>query len=104
DSPIRINQVSFINANGENKRVLIAGELLKIYIDYKVYNPVLDPVFAVTFHSTDGTQMDHKNTRLSGLNLGQITKDNQIVFHFNPFRLGPGEYVVSIAILKHLDI
>ncbi|OJX09385.1 MAG: hypothetical protein BGO77_07840 [Caedibacter sp. 37-49] len=104
DSPIRINQVSFINPQGENKRVLIAGEPLKIFIDYKVHSSVSDPVFAITFHSTDGTQMDHKNTELAGLKLGQITKDNKIVFSFNPLRLGPGEYVVSVAILKHLDI
>jgi lipopolysaccharide transport system ATP-binding protein len=71
---------------------------------YEFERCVTDPVFAVTFFGLDGVQMTHQNTRLLGMNLGVIAGAGVINFHFDPFRLGAGEYLVSVAALKFLDI
>ncbi|WP_076859430.1 ABC transporter ATP-binding protein [Bradyrhizobium mercantei] len=101
---LRITSVEFIDEQGISKRVLGLGRPLTVRIGYETKRSVDDPVFAVTFFGLDGVQMTHQNTRLLGLDMGTVSGRGSVDFRFDPFRLGAGEYLVSVAALKFLDI
>jgi lipopolysaccharide transport system ATP-binding protein len=96
--------VEFLLKSGKSTKVVPIGEYLKVDIYYEAYSSILDPVFAITIHGIDGNQMDHKNNKLLGKNIKEINGKGKASFVFNPFRLGTGEYNVSVAILKYLSL
>lgn len=102
--PIKIESVEFINDLGEHKRTLHERENLTVRINYKVMRPVENPIFALTIHSTDGVQIGHYNNKLLKIDMGVLNASGFIDFNFCPFRVGAGEYMVSAAILKYLDV
>ncbi len=103
ESAVRIAGVDFVTNERESTRVIPLGSKVDVVIRVEVLRPVIDPVFAVTFHTLDGTQMDHKNSQLLGSNVGEISGAATATFSFTPFRLGPGDYLVTVAVLKYLD-
>jgi lipopolysaccharide transport system ATP-binding protein len=103
DRILAIQSVELLDASGASKRVYPMGAEVNVIIHYEASRAVVDPVFAVTFHRLDGVQMDHKNSRLLGQNVGSVAGRGQARFSFSPLRLGPGEYLVTVAILKYLD-
>lgn len=104
DRVVAIRKVELLDADGVSKRVYPMGAEIGIAISYEASREVFEPVFAVTFHRVDGVQMDHKNTRLLGQSLGTLSGKGVAKFSFSPLRLGPGEYLVTVAILKYLDV
>lgn len=101
---VTIRSVEILDSMGVSKRTFALGEAISIVIEYEAAYEVNDPVFAVTFHRIDGIQMDHKNTRLLDMKLGCISGRGTARFDFAPLRLGPGEYLITVAILKYLDV
>lgn len=101
---LAITRVELTDSTGTSKRVFPMGTELDVTIHYEAFREVTDPVFAVTFHRLDGVQMDHKNSKLLNFNIGTVSGTGVAKFSFSPLRLGPGEYLVTAAILKYLDI
>lgn len=99
-----IKQVYFLSDAGKNVKILALGNHLKVVIKYEALTTIIDPVFAITFHRIDGLQMDHKNSKLLNIDVGEVMGEGQAIFTFDPLRLGVGEYVVSVAILKYLSL
>lgn len=104
DRAIAIKDVNMLDADGNSRRVFPQGSELTVVVNYEAFREVQDPVFALTFHRVDGIQMDHKNTKLLGADIGNILGVGTAKFTFSPLRLGPGEYLITIAVLKYLDI
>jgi lipopolysaccharide transport system ATP-binding protein len=104
DRVVAIERVELLDSLGESKRVFPMGASVSVVIEYEAHREVADPVFAVTFHRVDGIQMDHQNTRLLGEHIRHIQGVGVARFSFSPLRLGPGEYFITVAILKYLDI
>jgi lipopolysaccharide transport system ATP-binding protein len=104
NTPCRILGVDFVLKNSRSVRVVRRGSWLRVDLHYEALECVYDPVFAVTFHRLDGVQMDHQNSKLLGTNTGEIRGRGTASFLFDPLRLGVGEYVISAAILKYLDL
>lgn len=103
-SPLLIRNVDFILPNGQSTRVIPLRSPLQVDIFFEVFEKVRDPVFAVTFFALDGTQMDHQNSHLLNVRMGELIGKGKCSFTFNPFRLGVGNYLVTVAVLKYLDI
>ncbi|RII83399.1 ABC transporter ATP-binding protein [Neopusillimonas maritima] len=101
---VRIDKVDFINNQGASSRVFPQRSKLEVVVDFEATQKVKDPVFALTFHRLDGVQMDHQNSKLLEKSIGEIFGHGKVKFVFNPIRFGPGEYLVTIAILKFLDL
>lgn len=104
DRVLAIRNVDVRDGTGESKRVFPLGAGVRIDLEFEALREVADPVFAVTFHRVDGIQMDHKNSRLLGKSVGRIQGRGTARFAFAPLRLGPGEYLITVAILKYLDL
>lgn len=94
-----VDNVRFVNQSGQETHVFRIGEKFEVHMDYVIADPKFNskPVIQVSF-ARDGVriarmilddhQFDYTQSRrgsLSGI--------------FDPIRLGPGEYVVSIAVM-----
>jgi lipopolysaccharide transport system ATP-binding protein len=101
---VAIRKVEIRDAAGESKRVFSMGSDISVEVEFEAFREVNDPVFAITFHRIDGIQMDHQNTRLLGERVGKVSGKGTAKFSFSPLRLGPGEYLITLAILKYLDL
>ena len=100
-----IRKVEFILKNSSKSvKVVPISSWLRVDIYYEAVELICDPVFAITFHRIDGCQMDHKNNKILQIETGTIQGRGRASFIFDPLRLGPGEYVVSAAILKFLSL
>jgi len=99
-----IRNVDFILKNNKSVKVVPLGSWLRVDIYYEAIESIYEPVFAITFHRIDGCQMDHKNSKILQVETGKIKGNGKASFIFDPLRLGPGEYVVSAAILKFLSL
>jgi ABC-type polysaccharide/polyol phosphate transport system ATPase subunit len=100
----RIVSVDFEVPGQGSTRVVTLGEELLVHVGYESEPDVLDPVFGVTFHRIDGLQMDHQNSKLLRGDVGRVPGRGTATFRFAPFRLGIGEYSVSVEILKGLNL
>lgn len=101
---VAIRNVEIQDASGESKRVFPLGTNISVEVEFEAHREVNDPVFAITFHRMDGIQMTHQNSRLLDENIGKLIGKGVARFEFSPFRLGPGEYLMTVAILKYLDL
>lgn len=101
---LAIEHVEFIGHDGKSARVFPLGSNVSVDIHFEAKREIVNPVFAITFHRIDGLQMDHQNTQLLNQKLGAIHDRGVARFSFRPLRLGPGDYAVTAAILKYLDL
>jgi lipopolysaccharide transport system ATP-binding protein len=99
-----IRGIDFLRDDGSNVRTVPVKSRLRIQVHFEALRPIYNPVFAVTINNTDGTQMDHQNTKLLGIEVGWVHGKATYCFAFNPLRIGVGDYLVTPAIFKCLDL
>jgi homopolymeric O-antigen transport system ATP-binding protein len=104
EAACRIVAVDFEIPGRGSTRVIPLGVELRVHVTYESEEGVVDPVFGLTIHRTDGLQMDHQNSKLLGGDVGRVQGRGTATFRFAPLRLGIGEYAVSVEILEHLDL
>lgn len=100
----RITGLGFFDEEGARRHTLISGEPAFAVIAFEANQPVLDPVPVMAIYRPDGTcamqviasMSDHRFDRLEGK--GGIRID------FSPLLLGPGDYLVSIALFRELNL
>jgi lipopolysaccharide transport system ATP-binding protein len=100
----RIVGLRFLNDAGRAVTGVEEGEPLTAEIAYWSDRPVDRPEFAMTFFTTDGRRICHANTALAGVRVERIAGAGTVRFRFDPFPVGPGEYVVSCSIFQYLDV
>jgi len=100
----RIERVRFLNSLGQEIQGIVEGESLTVEIFYQSLTRVVEPEFAMTFYTYDGRRICHANTALAGTRIDQIIGTGIIRFRFDPFPVGPGEYVVSTGIFHWLNV
>lgn len=104
DPEIRIDTLRIVDASGTSVAGVEERQPLEIEVWYSARTPVKAPVFAITLYLPDGTNFLHANTRLAGLELGEVEGRGVVRFRFDPFVGGAGEYVVATSIFRDLDL
>lgn len=99
----RIEYVRFLDATGNVAPGIEEGSELTIEIGYFSSAAVQDPVFALTIYRADGINLCHANTVLGGTKIEKLQGFGKVRFVFMPFLVGPGDYLLSCSIFKHLD-
>jgi lipopolysaccharide transport system ATP-binding protein len=102
--PTRIDNIRFLNETGFPVAGVEEGEPLTVEIEYFSEHLVDRPEFAMTFFATDGRRICHANTALAGVQVERIIGAGSVRFRFEPFPVGPGEYLVGCSIFKYLDL
>lgn len=95
---IRITEVRFTGADGQDTTTGISGEHLQVHIGYEATGLVEDPVFGVLVHSENGVQVTGTNTKLDGLVTGPISGRGEVVMELDELPLQPGHFELTVGI------
>ena len=96
--PVVLTGLRFTSAEGKPISSAVAGEPLRIEIDYLAATAVENPVFGIAVHSASGWHVTGVNTKISHFPVGVIHGAGTVVATMNPLRLNAGEYLISIGI------
>ena len=99
-----ITAFGFLDGEGERRHTLITGEGSSAAMAYSVQGEVRDPVAVVAIYRPDGTCAMQVVSNRDGRTLGAVSGEGLIRVEFSPLHLGPGDYIVSIALFKELNI
>lgn len=102
--PIKINAFAFFDQNNERHHTLISGECCKAVMSYTAKSPVDNPVAVIAIYRPDGTCALQVTSNRNHMELGVLEGRGQITALFSPLLLGPGDYIVSVALFKELNI
>ncbi|MBI2791917.1 MAG: ABC transporter ATP-binding protein [Gammaproteobacteria bacterium] len=102
EGPIKITAFGFLDDQNNRRHTLISGDIAKACITYRTSDVVHDPVAVVAIYRPDGTCAMQVLSNREGLALKTLSGQGNIIVKFNPFLLGPGDYIVSVALFKEL--
>lgn len=100
----RITAFGFLDDGGGRRHTLITGEEATAIIAFSSEEELLDPVAVVAVYRPDGTCVMQVVSNRDGSSLGMVKGEKFIKINFDPFQLGPGDYIVSVALFKELNI
>jgi lipopolysaccharide transport system ATP-binding protein len=95
---VSFDRVELLDAVGRPVRLLSSGEAAAIRIVYTVRVPQEDFVFGVALHREDGSQVFGTNTELDGWHPERLAGSGEISLEFPRLELGPGRYLVDVAV------
>ncbi len=101
-SPVRILDVVFSAPDGTSQPTVTAGEPMSIDIQFETDQQLDDPVFGLVVHAVNGTHITGINTRISGIDTGQVRGRGTMRFVVPALFLNPGDYMISAAITDHM--
>lgn len=100
----RITGFGFFDADGTRRHTLISGDPAFAVIAFEATQPVLDPVPVVAIYRPDGTCAMQVIASLSDQRFERLEGRGGIRVDFSPLLLGPGDYLVSIALFHELNL
>jgi lipopolysaccharide transport system ATP-binding protein len=99
-----ITAFGFLDADGERRHTLITGEEASAVIAFSARGELLDPVAVIAIYRPDGTCVMQVVSNRDGTSFGTVAGERLIRVNFAPLQLGPGDYIVSVALFKELNI
>lgn len=99
-----ITAFGFLDADGERRHTLITGENVSAIFACSTRGEVCNPVAVIAVYRPDGTCAMQVVSNRDGTALGTVSGERLIKVEFAPLQLGPGDYIVSIALFKELNI
>ncbi|MFZ1445909.1 MAG: ABC transporter ATP-binding protein [Candidatus Dechloromonas phosphoritropha] len=102
--PIKITEFGFFDSDGDSRHTLVSGEPASATMTYIAAEAVTDPVAAITLYRPDGTCALQVISSRSGMRLGTLEEKGSISATFDPLLLGPGDYIVTVALFKYLNL
>lgn len=100
----RITGFGFFDADGARRHTLITGEPAFAVIAFDASQTVFEPVPVVAIYRPDGTCVLQVIASLSGQHFAQLSGKGGIRVDFAPLLLGPGDYLVSVALFRELNL
>ena len=101
---IVITEFAVYDAAGEQRHTVVSGEPATASLSYYAAQPVIDPVAVVAVYMPDGTCAMQLVSRRDDVEFGRIFGHGSFSVHLEPLLLGPGDYVVSVALFKDIDL
>ncbi|MFM1816742.1 MAG: hypothetical protein RLZ98_3437 [Pseudomonadota bacterium] len=94
---------AFYDAEGQQRHTLISGEAASCRFVVEASGAIHEPIAVVAVYRPDGTCASQIISARDGLAIGSISGRFEIRADFAPLLIGPGDYVVSIALFRNLD-
>jgi lipopolysaccharide transport system ATP-binding protein len=92
--------VRFLNGAGEETDTVATGDPLTARIEYRVYQPLEDPVFELLFYSPDDRLYSHLTTAASGEPIQALPGHGVVEIRADECGLTPGIFKVDATIIK----
>lgn len=96
--------LGFYDADGQKRHTLISGQSARATLAVYAERPVRGAVAVVAIYRPDGTCALQVSSNREGGDLAAIDGQGWIDVAFDPLYLGPGDYIVSVALFKELDL
>ncbi len=100
---VRIESVSFLNAQGVRRSVFHVGEPCTISIHYHTQHRIDRPVFGLAVHRNDGVHVCGPNTNFSGLRIPFLDGEGDVFYRIEALPLLEGTYLVSASVHNQAD-
>lgn len=100
--PVKITAFGFLDAESIRRHTLISGDFAKACISYNAATTVHNPVAVIAIYRPDGTCAMQVLSNRDGVQFNRLLGQGHITVTFAPLFLGPGEYIVSVALFKDL--
>jgi lipopolysaccharide transport system ATP-binding protein len=101
---VTISGFAFFDSENVQRHTLITGESASAILAYKATKPIADPVPVVAIYRPDGTCVMQAIASLNGCHFNKVEGEGAIRVKFDPLLLGPGDYLVSVALFKELNL
>lgn len=101
---VRITGFGFFDSEGERRHTLISGEPAFAVMAFETTDAVQDPVPVVAIYRPDGTCAMQVIASLSGHHFASLEGKGGVRVDFSPLLLGPGDYLVSVALFRELNL
>lgn len=101
---VHITGFGFFDEEGTRRHTLITGERAFAVIAFQTSQVIADPVPVVAIYRPDGICVMQVIASLSGAGFSRIEGKGGIRVGFSPLLLGPGDYLVSVALFRELDL
>ncbi len=93
-----ILSVRLLGSDGEETYHHHCGDPLQVEINARAHRPLEDFVFGVAVSTPRGIECWGTNTDLDGFQPSKFEGDARVVINLPNLRLGPGEYLIDIAV------
>jgi lipopolysaccharide transport system ATP-binding protein len=101
---ITITEFAVYDATGTRRHTVISGEPITASLSYYAAEPVIDPVAVIAIYLPDGNCAMQLISRRDDVEFGRILGYGSFTVDLDPLLLGPGDYVVSVALFKDIDL
>jgi lipopolysaccharide transport system ATP-binding protein len=101
---IVIVDFAFYDAAGIRRHTLVTGEKATAVLVYQAYRPVVDPVAVIAVYRADSVCAMQLISRRDAVEFGEVSGNGELIVELDPLLLGPGDYVISLALFKDLDL
>lgn len=104
EGKVRISAFGFFDSEMVRRHTLISGEEAVAVMRFEASAPIADPVGVVAIYRPDGTCAMQVFSNRRDESLGTLERTGMLKARFSPLLLGPGDYIVSIALFKELPL
>jgi len=101
---IHIDRFGFFDGDNTQRHTLISGEAAFALICFEAEQPVPGPVPVIAVYRLDGTCAMQVISTLSGQAFERLEGTGAIRVEFSPLHLGPGDYLVSVALFRDFNL
>lgn len=99
-----ITGFAFFDGERTQRYTLITGEPATAVLAFHAKAPIVQPVPVIAIYRPDGTCAMQVIASLSGQYFERLDGDGGIRVSFDPLLLGPGDYLVSVALFRELNL
>jgi lipopolysaccharide transport system ATP-binding protein len=99
----RITNFTFIDAREVPRYTLVSGEPMAAVIDFEAHNLPVEPVAVVAIYRPDGTVISQMISSPAPGGKEALSGLFQIVLRLEELLIGPGDFIVSVALFRELD-
>ena len=101
---IRLTGFGFFDSEGAQRHTLVTGEPAFAVLTYEATRTILEPVPVIAVYRPDGTCAMQLIASLNGQKFPEINGSGALRVDIDPLHLGPGDYLVSVALFKELNL
>lgn len=95
---VEIVNIKLLDNNGKEKYIFKSGELMDVYIQYKVNTTVDKPNIGVGIFRNDEVNCYGTNTHIDGIEVADFMEDGHLIYRIKKSNLLAGEYLLDVAI------
>ena len=97
----KIRNIQVQNAQGQEAKVLVSGELFSVRFAVHAHEPIVEPIYAMTIRDSKGQQIYGQNTFFAKVPTDDLNDGDEMEILFRQsVNLGAGDYLISLGLTR----